>query len=138
MLENDDFWPPEGTKIWKFNFVKYGQKVHEKGVWEQKKPLKTIFHHFGAKKIFYEKKGIFCPKKPKKGDFQKFLWPIIWPETDKVGRFVADGVRAIPKSGQNFFYGKRTKIRDFISKKHTPPQKKALFWGGGVGKRLAS
>ena len=38
-------------------------------------------------------------------------------------------VGSVPKSCQNFFYAKRTKIDEFISKKHTPPQKKGLFGG---------
>ena len=38
-------------------------------------------------------------------------------------------VGPVPKSFQNFFYAKRTKIDELISKKHTPP-KRAFFWGG--------
>ena len=42
-------------------------------------------------------------------------------------------VGLVPKSFQNFFNAKRTKIDEFISKKHTPPQKKRAFFFGGGG-----
>ena len=44
-------------------------------------------------------------------------------------------VGSVPKSFQNFFYAKRTKIDELISKKHTPPKKGLFFWGGGSGDR---
>ena len=44
-------------------------------------------------------------------------------------------VGSVPKSCQNFFYVERTKIDDFISKKHTPP-KKGPFFGGGVRRQV--
>ena len=70
----------------------------------------------------------------KKGDFLKFRWPIIWPETDKVGRFCGQKVQNKIYFSPNFFYADRTKIHDFKSKKQTPPKKKSaiffFFWGG--------
>ena len=48
-------------------------------------------------------------------------------------------VGLVPKSFPNFFYAKRTKIDEFISKKHTPPKKKGPFFfggGGGVGNQV--
>ena len=41
-------------------------------------------------------------------------------------------VGSVPKSCQIFFYVERTKIDDFISKKHTPP----FFFGGGFRRQV--
>ncbi len=50
----------------------------------QKSPPKLFFMIWGQKKNFEKKKVKFAPKKQKKRDFQKFVWPIFWPERDKV------------------------------------------------------
>ena len=54
----------------------------------------------------------------------------LWPESAGNWPICYRKVRLGPKSSQNFIYRKRTKIDDFISKKHTP--KKALLGGGGI------
>ena len=68
------------------NMVKNCMKI----VFRNKKsPQNPFFMILEQKKIFEKKKCNFRPKKAKKRDFQKFLWPIFWSETEKLGRFVA-------------------------------------------------
>ena len=60
--------------------------------------------------------------------FQMWVFGQYWPI---IGWNIADKVRSTFKSYRNFLYCPNSKIEDFNSKKHTPPQKKGPF-GGGV------
>ena len=102
-----------------------------------------FFISFGQKFIILSQKSWtsskIWSKMVKKVNFSKFQWPIFWPETDKFGRFLADRVRNKVYFSQFFFCFNETKIRDFKSKKHTPPQKKkSPIFLGGVSKFFVS
>ena len=87
----------------------------------KKSPQKPFFMIWGQKKIF-EKKYEFCPKKPKKTRFSEISVADFLAGNRQSRPICGRKVRSIPKMSPIFFYRKRTKIRDFISKKHTPSQ----------------
>jgi len=86
-------------------------------------------------KLNFERKSYLkFPSNSPKWVFLKFQLWIYGRYRPEIGRFVAGEVCLVPKSSQNFFYPKRTKIDDFIQNNLPPPPKKNdpfFFLGGG-------
>ena len=121
-------------KIWKIKMLQTAKKIltstnfHLQDVLKLKKRI--IFHFrlfcstFGHLK---KKSPKFAQKQQKSHIFEISNFDL---RLESAGNRPICGrkVGSVPKSCQNFFYAKRTKIDEFISKKHTPPKKRAFFF----------
>ena len=106
-----------------WNYIFRIQKIRKKQNFEFLSFLGTICYLWTAK----------MPKKTENAEIfaKKWNWNVDFrPETDKLRPICRRKVRSEQNSSQNFFYSKRTKIHDFISKKRIPPKKMVIFFGG--------
>ena len=85
---------------------------------------------------FYHPKTTSRVKKAEKTQIFAISYHDFRPETDKLRPICGRKVRSVQNSSPNFFYRKRTKIDDFISKKHTPPL--PIWWNRGGGGNFTS
>ena len=112
-----------GSKIQNLNLLNMAKNCIERVFGNKKRLQKPFFVIWGEKKFFWKKNVKFAQKSQKNVIFRNFYGRFfgrkqtksadLWPE----GPF---GPQVFPKF---FLSHKRTKIRDFISKKHTPPKK---------------
>ena len=113
------------SKIFKFDFFKIDPKSNEnhlqcqnsketikKAIWDD---IWTILE---TNPILKEESAQTCSEIFKIAYFLNFTW-ICGQYQAGIDRFVAGGSRSTPKFFQKIFCSKRTKIEDFIPKKHT-------------------
>ena len=111
-------------------------KFHLWDVLKLKKRIIFLFRLFCSTFAYLKKKSPNFAQKQQKSHIFEILNFDLQPESAGNWPICGRKVGLVLKSFQNLFYAKRTKIDEFISKKHTPPQKRAFFfWGGGSATR---